>query len=300
MCHESAGSALGGHDRHRQGHRCCSRTSTRADLIIVVGQNPGTNHPRMLSALEKAKAARRQHHHRQPARPRPACERFHNPQTAAAACSRDRTSPTSCSCRSGSAATRRCSPLLARLDRRGRRRRHGSSSRRTARSTTSSPPRLRAADWDDVLAATGLTARPDRGARRVLPRVRADHRVLGDGPDPAPRLRRHHPARSSTCMLLRGNIGKPGAGAVPGPGPLQRPGRPHDGHLREGAGPAFLDAARRRVRLRPAPRARPRLVDTIRAMRDGRVRAFFSPWAATSSPRPPTPPRPPRRWPGST
>ena len=26
-----------------------------ADLLIVAGQNPGTNHPRMLSALEKAK-----------------------------------------------------------------------------------------------------------------------------------------------------------------------------------------------------------------------------------------------------
>src|SRR3990170_117900 len=26
-----------------------------ADLILVVGQNPGTNHPRMLSALEQAK-----------------------------------------------------------------------------------------------------------------------------------------------------------------------------------------------------------------------------------------------------
>ena len=28
----------------------------KADLIIVVGQNPGTNHPRMLTALEKAKS----------------------------------------------------------------------------------------------------------------------------------------------------------------------------------------------------------------------------------------------------
>src|SRR4029079_4260593 len=26
-----------------------------ADLIFVVGQNPGTNHPRMLTALERAK-----------------------------------------------------------------------------------------------------------------------------------------------------------------------------------------------------------------------------------------------------
>jgi formate dehydrogenase major subunit len=29
----------------------------QADLIIVMGQNPGTNHPRMLTALEEAKEA---------------------------------------------------------------------------------------------------------------------------------------------------------------------------------------------------------------------------------------------------
>lgn len=54
MCHESSGAALGStlgigkgtvtlHDIHNAG------------LIIVVGQNPGTNHPRMLAALEKQK-----------------------------------------------------------------------------------------------------------------------------------------------------------------------------------------------------------------------------------------------------
>lgn len=54
MCHESTGTALSEvigigkgtttlHDLHD------------ADLIIVIGQNPGTNHPRQLSALEKCK-----------------------------------------------------------------------------------------------------------------------------------------------------------------------------------------------------------------------------------------------------
>ena len=51
-----------------------------ADLILVVGQNPGTNHPRMLTALETAK--------RRGARivtvnplPEPGLMRFKNPQT---------------------------------------------------------------------------------------------------------------------------------------------------------------------------------------------------------------------------
>ena len=43
-----------GDDRRRQGHASRSRTSTHADAIFVVGQNPGTNHPRMLTTLETA------------------------------------------------------------------------------------------------------------------------------------------------------------------------------------------------------------------------------------------------------
>lgn len=54
MCHESSGSALGETIGAGKG------TVTLADFnlaeaIFVIGQNPGTNHPRMLSALEKAK-----------------------------------------------------------------------------------------------------------------------------------------------------------------------------------------------------------------------------------------------------
>ena len=38
-----------------------------ADLIIIMGQNPGSNHPRMLTALEEAKTQRRRHRRHQPA-----------------------------------------------------------------------------------------------------------------------------------------------------------------------------------------------------------------------------------------
>src|SRR4051794_38501401 len=54
MCHESSGSALT--ETLGVGKGSVSLADLgRADLILVVGQNPGTNHPRMLSALEKAK-----------------------------------------------------------------------------------------------------------------------------------------------------------------------------------------------------------------------------------------------------
>jgi len=38
-----------------------------AKLLVIVGQNPGTNHPRMLTALEKAKRGGRHDHRREPA-----------------------------------------------------------------------------------------------------------------------------------------------------------------------------------------------------------------------------------------
>lgn len=54
MCHESSGSALT--ETLGVGKGSVSLEDMyEADLIIVAGQNPGTNHPRMLSALERAK-----------------------------------------------------------------------------------------------------------------------------------------------------------------------------------------------------------------------------------------------------
>ncbi|CAN5579334.1 FdhF/YdeP family oxidoreductase [soil metagenome] len=54
MCHESSGAALGQTIGVGKGSVTLDDIY-EADLIIVMGQNPGTNHPRMLSALEKAK-----------------------------------------------------------------------------------------------------------------------------------------------------------------------------------------------------------------------------------------------------
>ena len=54
MCHESSGVAL----NHTLGigkGTVKLEDFYHAELILIFGQNPGTNHPRMLSALEKAK-----------------------------------------------------------------------------------------------------------------------------------------------------------------------------------------------------------------------------------------------------
>ncbi|MET8430475.1 FdhF/YdeP family oxidoreductase [Nocardia sp. NPDC004860] len=55
MCHESSGSALVETIGIGKGSVSVPDIEN-ADLILIAGQNPGTNHPRMLSTLEKSKA----------------------------------------------------------------------------------------------------------------------------------------------------------------------------------------------------------------------------------------------------
>lgn len=54
MCHESSGVGLGETIGSGKGTVRLRDVET-AELVIVMGQNPGTNHPRMLSALQAAK-----------------------------------------------------------------------------------------------------------------------------------------------------------------------------------------------------------------------------------------------------
>jgi molybdopterin-dependent oxidoreductase alpha subunit len=54
MCHESSGVALGATIGIGKGTVTLDDVHA-AELILVAGQNPGTNHPRMLGALEQAK-----------------------------------------------------------------------------------------------------------------------------------------------------------------------------------------------------------------------------------------------------
>ncbi|RBL90716.1 FdhF/YdeP family oxidoreductase [Chitinophaga flava] len=54
MCHESSGVALGEAVGIGKGSVTLEDIH-QAEVIIILGQNPGTNHPRMLTALQKAK-----------------------------------------------------------------------------------------------------------------------------------------------------------------------------------------------------------------------------------------------------
>ena len=57
MCHESSGAAM--NETVGVGKGCVKLTDfDLADAIFIIGQNPGTNHPRMLTSLQRAKQAR--------------------------------------------------------------------------------------------------------------------------------------------------------------------------------------------------------------------------------------------------
>src|SRR5690554_342676 len=79
MCHESSGVGLGETVGIGKGS-VTLEDIYEAEVIMVMGQNPGTNHPRMLSALQKCKANGGKIVHINPL-PEVGMERFVNPQS---------------------------------------------------------------------------------------------------------------------------------------------------------------------------------------------------------------------------
>ena len=80
MCHEASGAALTETIGIGKGSVSLADVE-QADLVVVVGQNPGTNHPRMLTSLEKVKRNGGKIIAINPL-PETGLMRFKNPQTA--------------------------------------------------------------------------------------------------------------------------------------------------------------------------------------------------------------------------
>ena len=170
MCHESSGSALTETIGIGKGSVSLEDLH-QADLIIVAGQNPGTNHPRMLSALEKAKAAGAKIISVNPL-PEAGLERFKNPQTPQGMIKGTALTDLFLQIRIGGdqALFRLLNKLILET-------RRAPSTRTFVREHTHGYEEFaaaaRAADWDETLAATGLDARRDRAGARHGPGLRS-------------------------------------------------------------------------------------------------------------------------------
>ncbi|MEU3440253.1 FdhF/YdeP family oxidoreductase [Streptomyces griseoincarnatus] len=270
MCHESSGSALSETIGVGKGSVLLDDLY-QADLIVVAGQNPGTNHPRMLSALEKAKANGARVVSVNPL-PEAGLERFKNPQTPKGLTAGTTLTDLFLQIRIGGdqALFRLLNKLI--LDTPGavdeefvRGHTHGFEQFTEA---------ARAADWDETLAATGL-ARED--VERFLRMVLDSERIvvcwamgLTQHKHSVPMIR-----EIVNFLLLRGNIGRPGAGVCPVRGHSNVQGDRTMG-IFERPAPAFLDALEREFGFAPPREHGYDVVRAIRALRDGEAKVFFA------------------------
>ena len=269
MCHESSGAALA-HSIGIGKGTVLLEDFYEADLIMVVGQNPGTNHPRMLSALEKAKKGGAHIINVNPL-DEAGLRRFHNPQTPKGVVAGTDLTDDFLQIRlTGDQA------LFAAL---GKLTVEAGAVDEEFVETYCSDyaeylAHLESLDWDDVLTATGLTRDE---IEHVARRYRESERVIVCW---AMGLTQHKGAVATiqeitNLMLLRGNIGKPGAGLCPVRGHSNVQGDRTMG-IWEKAHDDLLDGLRDEFGFEPNREHGLDSVDTIRAMRDGRVRAFFA------------------------
>jgi formate dehydrogenase major subunit len=276
MCHESSGWAMG--QTIGVGKATVSYNDfEKADLIIILGQNPGTNHPRMLTALEEAKDAGAQIVAVNPL-PEAGLMRYKNPQRVKGII--------------GHGTDLADQFLQIRLG--GDMALLQAVSKRILAAEAAAPgtvldhqfleehcqgldelkAHLATLDEVTVLEATGLRSDEiDELADRYL---RADKVIITW----AMGITQHKKAVATikeiiNLLLLRGNIGKPGAGASPIRGHSNVQGDRTMG-IWEQMPPAFLDALGKEFSFEPPREHGADAVETIRQMRDGGIKVFVA------------------------
>lgn len=274
MCHESSGFAL--HETLGTGKGTVSLEDVHhADLILVVGQNPGTNHPRQLSALEEAK--------KNGARiiavnalPEAGLLRFKNPQQPSGVIGRGvQIADQFLQIRSGGdlALFQGLNRLLLEAEDA----RPGTVlDQEFIRSDTSGfeefSRHARTVAWEDVLSATALTREE---IEKVRDEVLRSERVIVCWAMGVTQQRHGVPTIREIVnfLLLRGNLGRAGAGACPVRGHSNVQGDRTMG-VWEQMPDSFLDALGDEFGFDP-PRAHGLdSVNSIRAMGEGRVKVF--------------------------
>ena len=276
MCHESSGDALSQTLGIGKGSVSLADL-TKADLILVVGQNPGTCHPRMLSTLEEAKTAGASIVSVNPL-PEAGLMRFKNPQKPSGLVGGGTQL-------SDQFLQIRVNGDLALFQALGRLLLDAEStapgsvldSEFIAEHTSGFQEycqHLRRLSWDDVLESTGLQRDE---IQELADRLAAAERVIVCW---AMGLTQHKNSVATireivNVLLLGGHLGRPGAGVCPVRGHSNVQGDRTMG-IWEKPSAAFLDALRDQFGFEPPRNHGYDVVETIRAMRDGRVKVFFA------------------------
>jgi molybdopterin-dependent oxidoreductase alpha subunit len=269
MCHESSGSALTETLGVGKGS-VLLEDLVKADLIFVVGQNPGTNHPRMLSALEAAKHGGTRIVAINPL-PEAGLIRFKNPQKVSGLVGRG----TPLADRYLQIRLNGDLALFQALNRALIE--AGAIDREFLDAHTAGyeafEKHVRGLGAADVLEATGLTqAEIDAtlddvlGAERI---VVCWAMGLTQHRNAVPTIR-----EIVNFLLLRGNVGRPGAGVCPVRGHSNVQGDRTMG-IYEKPPARFLDALEAEFGFAPPREHGHDTVDAIRAMRDGTVKVFL-------------------------
>ena len=265
MCHESSGVALSSTIGIGKGSVTLDDIH-RAELLVIVGQNPGTNHPRMLTALERAKRAGARIIAINPL-PEAGLINFRNPQAPRGVVGHG--TPLAdefLAVRLGGdqALFAAIGALLREWDAVDHEfiERHTTGYAEYAGTTI---------DWDAVESATGLTRERITTAARMFADSSATIVCWAMG------LTQHRDAVATireivNVQLLRGMIGKPGAGLCPVRGHSNVQGDRTMGIWE--VPPSWTDRLEEEFGITVPREPGFHTVDAIRAMRDGRAHVF--------------------------
>ncbi len=268
MCHESSGAALSETIGIGKGSVSLDDIH-RAKLLVIVGQNPGTNHPRMLSALEEAKANGARIISVNPLE-EAGLVRFKNPQNAKGLTVGTALADLHLPVRLNGdlALFQAIGSLLVEWDALD----HAFLERYTT-GLADYTAHVADLDWDKVEASTGLSRAQITEAARMFADSPATVTCWAMG------ITQHHNAVGTikeivNVALLRGDIGKPGAGVCPVRGHSNVQGDRTMG-IWERVPDHFLDALRDEFGFEPPRKHGYDTVGAIRALRDGKARVFM-------------------------
>lgn len=271
MCHESSGTALTQTLGVGKGTVTYDDIAFESKLILIAGQNPGTNHPRMLTALEEAKQRGAKIVAINPL-PEAGLVRFRNPQTPRGISGvGTKIADEHLSVRLGGDQA-----LFAGLNKvlveRGAI--DTDFIERYTDGIAVAAEAWAALDWARIESISGITRAQ---IEALADDVTANDRVivcwamgLTQHKNSVPTIR-----EIASFLLLRGNIGRPGAGAAPIRGHSNVQGDRTMG-IWEQMPDAFLDALRDEFGFEPPREHGHDAVASVRAMRDGEADVFVA------------------------